>query len=67
MLGDRDSMLFPEEGTAAYERSGSKDRTLKILDDRDGLTHWGHLDIVLGKQAPVHVWTFIHQWMAERS
>jgi pimeloyl-ACP methyl ester carboxylesterase len=66
MLGDRDSMLFPEEGSAAYERSGSTDRTLKILDDRDGLTHWGHLDIVLGKKAPEYVWPAIDQWMTAR-
>ena len=66
MLGDRDSMLFPEEGTAAYERSGSSDRTLKVLDDRDGLTHWGHLDIVLGKKAPDHVWPQIDAWMNSR-
>ena len=67
MLGDRDSMLFPEEGKAAFERSGSQDKTLKVLDDRDGLTHWGHLDIVLGKKAPDHVWPAINDWMAQRT
>ena len=66
MLGDRDSMLFPEEGTAAYDRSGSSDRTLKVLDDRDGLTHWGHLDIILGKKAPDHVWPLLDDWMNSR-
>lgn len=66
MLGDRDSMLFPHEGQAAFDRSGSSDRELKILDDRDGLTHWGHLDIVLGKKAPDHVWTAIDAWMSDR-
>ena len=67
MLGDRDSMLFPEEGKAAFERSGTDDKTLRILDDRDGLTHWGHLDIVLGKHAPDHVWPVIDDWMTTRS
>lgn len=67
ILGDRDSMLFPEEGRAAFDRSGAGDKTLKILDDTDGLTHWGHLDIVLGKSAPAHVWTLINQWMSARS
>jgi len=66
LLGDRDSMLFIDEGTAAFERSGSQDKTLRIFDDRDGLTHWGHLDIVLGKQAPIHIWPTIHEWMAAR-
>jgi len=67
MLGDRDSMLFPEEGRAAYDRSGASDRSLRILDDRDGLTHWGHLDIVLGKHAPAHVWPAVHDWMDQRA
>ena len=67
ILGDRDSMLFPAEGQAAHDRSGSDDKTLKILDDTDGLTHWGHLDIVLGKAAPDHVWPLIDDWMAQRS
>jgi pimeloyl-ACP methyl ester carboxylesterase len=66
ILGDRDSMLFPEEGKAAYERAGGEDKTLRIFDDRDGLTHWGHLDIVLGKHAPDHVWPTMHQWLLER-
>ena len=51
ILGDCDSMLFPSEGQAAYDRSGAEDKTLKVLDDKDGLTHWGHLDIVLGKSS----------------
>jgi hypothetical protein len=67
MVGDRDSMLFPQEGKAAFDRSGSEDKTLKVLDDSDGFTHWGHLDIVLGKKAPDHVWSAIHDWMDRRS
>ena len=67
MLGDRDSMLFLEEGKAAFDRSGSEDKTLKVLDDSDGFTHWGHLDIVLGKKAPDHVWSAIHEWMDQRT
>jgi len=67
MVGDRDSMLFPQEGKAAFDRSGSEDKTLKVLDDSDGYTHWGHLDIVLGKKAPDYVWTAIHEWMEQRT
>jgi polyhydroxyalkanoate synthase len=66
IVGDRDSMLFPKEGKAAFDRSGTTDKTFKLFDDRDGLTHWGHLDMVLGKNAPDHVWSFIESWMSER-
>jgi pimeloyl-ACP methyl ester carboxylesterase len=67
ILGDRDTMLFPGEGQAAFERSGAKDKTLLLLDDTHGLTHWGHLDIVLGKHAPEHVWARIRDWMIART
>ena len=66
VLGDRDTMLYPLEGLAAFERSGAEDKTLLMLDDRNGFTHWGHMDIVLGKHAPKHVWSAIHDWMADR-
>ncbi len=67
LLGDRDSMLYPEEGRAAFDRAGTSDKALHILDDRDGLTHWGHLDIVLGKKAPDHVWSAVHDWMNDHA
>ena len=66
MLGDRDSMLYPDEGQAAFHRAGGTDKELRIFDDQDGLTHWGHLDIVLGKKAPEHVWPALHDWLAHR-
>ena len=66
MLGDRDSMLYPKEGQAAFDRAGGTDKELRIFDDQDGLTHWGHLDIVLGKKAPDYVWKALHDWMDHR-
>jgi hypothetical protein len=59
-------MLFPEEGRAAYDRSGATDRSFKLFDIDQGDTHWGHLDMVLGKSAPKYVWPTIHSWMADR-
>ena len=66
VLGDRDTMLYPDEGMAAFERSGAEDKTVLVLDDTHGLTHWGHLDIVLGKHAQQHVWTAVDTWMTDR-
>lgn len=66
-LGDKDHLLPPEDGRAAYERAGSSDRTLKIFDDWHDEVHWGHLDLVLGRHAPKHVWPFIEAWMRKRS
>ena len=60
-------MLYPDEGKAAFDRAGGQDKELRIFDDKDGLTHWGHLDIVLGKKAPDHVWTAVHSWLEKRT
>lgn len=66
VLGDKDSMQFPEDGRTAFDRSNSADKTLRIFNLADDGFHWGHLDLVLGKHAPAHVWPAIHAWMAPR-
>jgi len=66
ILGDKDSMQYPEDGRAAYDRSGSQDRTLKVFNDWDDGQHFGHLDLVLGRHASEHVWPAVETWMSER-
>jgi alpha-beta hydrolase superfamily lysophospholipase len=66
VLGDKDSMQYPDDGRAAYDRSGSQDRTLKVFNDWDDGHHFGHLDLVLGCHAPDHVWPAVESWMAAR-
>jgi len=29
--------------------------------------HFGHLDIVLGDEAPTHIWPYVRDWMQERA
>ena len=62
-LGDKDHLLTIKDGRPAYEESGSSDKGLIIFDDYHHETHYGHLDIILGKKAPVHVWPKLHDWM----
>jgi pimeloyl-ACP methyl ester carboxylesterase len=66
MLGDRDALLPAEDGRLAFTRSGAVDRTVLLFDDWTTGTHWGHLDIVLGRAAPTHVWPALRDWMAAR-
>jgi pimeloyl-ACP methyl ester carboxylesterase len=66
ILGDKDHLAPPGDGRVAFDRSGSSDRSLLLLDDWHHETHWGHLDIVLGRLARRHVWEPIDRWMAER-
>ncbi|MFT4974988.1 MAG: polyhydroxyalkanoate synthase [Myxococcota bacterium] len=67
MLGDKDHLLTPGDGRLAFDRSPSRDKTLTILDDFRNETHWGHLDLILGRHARRHVWTPIRDWMVQRA
>lgn len=67
VLGDKDHLLPPEDGRAAFDRSASTDKALKVFDDWHDEVHWGHLDLVLGRHAPRHVWPFVEAWMRARS
>jgi len=66
ILGDKDHLLPPEDGRVAFDRSGSVDKTLLTLSDWEHEVHWGHLDLVLGRLAPVHVWPRVESWLIDR-
>ena len=66
-LGDRDHLMPVRDGRVAFARSGSADKRLLVFDDYTHEVHWGHLDLILGRLAPRHVWTAVEAWMAERS
>jgi polyhydroxyalkanoate synthase subunit PhaC len=66
VLGDKDVLVPPDDGRVAFDRSGSRDKSLEIFDDFAHDTHWGHLDLVLGRFAPAHVWPRVSSWMEAR-
>ena len=66
ILGDEDHLLTPQDGKVAFDTSGSEDKELLLLNNYDHETHWGHLDITIGKKAPQYVWKPIDHWMQQR-
>jgi hypothetical protein len=66
IAGDPDHLMLPDDARVAYDLSGSTDRTLRIFDDYTTGLHWGHLDLVVGTEAPRHVWPLLRDWMVER-
>lgn len=66
IAGDLDHLMLPEDARLAFDLSPSEDRTLAILDDYSTGVHWGHLDLITGKDAPRVVWPLIRDWMARR-
>lgn len=67
LAGDEDHLMPPEDARAAYDRSGSADKSLVVLNDYEHEVHWGHLDIVLGREAPRIVWPLVESWLRERA
>lgn len=66
VAGDLDHLMLPEDARVAFDRSGSSDRTLVVLDDYTTGHHWGHLDLILGRVAPDHSWPLLRDWMRAR-
>ncbi|MBM76785.1 MAG: hypothetical protein CMK59_15370 [Proteobacteria bacterium] len=67
ILGDEDHLLTPQDGQVAFDLSPSTDKNLLLLNNFDHETHWGHLDITIGKKVAGFVWNPIVSWMNERS
>lgn len=63
IAGDLDHLMLPEDAREAYDRAASQDKTFLLLDDYTTGHHWGHLDLILGKEAPRVVWPAVLNWM----
>ena len=67
IAGDQDRLLAPEDAQVCFDEAGSTDKTLTVFNPVDHQVHWGHLDLVLGRYAPDHTWTLLHEWMSRRA
>jgi len=66
LTGDRDCLVPAESVSDAYNLAVSNDKTWKVFSERDNGTHWGHLDMVIGRMAPFEVWPYVCEWMKNR-
>jgi pimeloyl-ACP methyl ester carboxylesterase len=66
IAGDLDHLMPPDDARAAYDEAGSTDRRWVLMDDWNTGVHWGHLDLILGREAPRVVWPLLADWMHER-
>lgn len=66
LAGDLDHLMLPADARVAYDTAGSRDRTWVLLDDWTTGHHWGHLDLITGREAPRHVWSLLRDWLAAR-
>ncbi|HJL16317.1 MAG TPA: alpha/beta fold hydrolase [Sandaracinaceae bacterium LLY-WYZ-13_1] len=60
VAGTEDGLAPPASVRPAYERSRSSDKTYRAFP-------YGHIDLVVGKEATRTVWPLIRNWLARRS
>lgn len=60
IAGSEDDLAPPEAVRPAYERSASPDKTYRVFPN-------GHIDIVVGRDAPTTIWPMIATWMQARA
>jgi polyhydroxyalkanoate synthase subunit PhaC len=59
IAGSFDKLAPPEAVRPAYERSSSSDKTYRVFPR-------GHIDIVVGRDAPLTIWPLILGWLDAR-
>lgn len=59
IAGTEDKVAPPESVRPAYERSRSRNKTYRAFP-------FGHIDLVVGKEATRTVWPLIRTWLAKR-
>jgi alpha-beta hydrolase superfamily lysophospholipase len=58
VAGSKDGLAPPEAVRPAYERSCSTDKTYRVFPR-------GHIDILVGRDAPLTVWPLVSGWLDE--
>jgi len=64
--GDRDYSVPPSSALGAFQAAKSQDKTFHVFGKKIHGHHFGHLDLIVGRHAPAHVWPVIGEWMKKR-
>lgn len=59
IAGSEDDVAPPSSVKPAYEQSRSTDRSYRLFPA-------GHVDLVLGRNAPITIWPTISRWLSQR-
>jgi polyhydroxyalkanoate synthase subunit PhaC len=60
IAGSNDELASPKAVRPAYERSRSRDKTYREYP-------FGHIDLIVGRDAPRTLWTDVRDWLVARS
>jgi alpha-beta hydrolase superfamily lysophospholipase len=65
--GSADPLVTPQEVEEAFRGCACADKQLLVFEPFEHRTHWGHLDLVIGRLAPEIVWPRLIDWLQARS
>lgn len=60
IAGTHDTLAPPQSVRPAFDKSRARDRTYRAFP-------LGHIDLIVGRQAPLTVWPLIQTWLARRA
>ncbi len=63
IAGDVDRLAPPASIEPAFEAIKSKDKTFVILSPKKHKTHWGHLDLTMGKNCETVLFPLLLNWI----
>lgn len=66
LAGDQDPLVTPDDARVCFEESGSADKVFVEFEPFEHAVHWGHVDLIVGRHAPHHVWPAILEWLDAR-
>ena len=64
---EQDTLLAPVDASRAFERSQSRDKRFVLFGSSQGHGPYGHLDLVIGRDAPADVWPTVSRWLDARA
>jgi len=67
ICADKDDLVNVQDSLKCFESSSSRDKIkLVYLSEDSPISSYGHCDIMIGKNAVVHVWEKIRIWLDQR-
>lgn len=65
--GDVDYGVPEKAVRRAYDLASTEDKTFKTFGGEKNDLHWGHCDLICGKDAPDVTWPYMFNWMEKRA
>jgi len=67
IAGSKDRLAPPSSVKNAYNLYEFTDKKYILMNKAEHRVHWGHLDLTMGRYAPIVLYPLIFNWMSERS